>query len=60
MKNIDEISKDEEIFVLPGEVIPLDGHIQTGVSTVDLSNRIVLECYQKIYTAHTITVGDRK
>ena len=37
MKNIDEISKDEEIVVLPGEVIPLDGHIQTGASTIDES-----------------------
>ncbi len=37
MKNIDEISKDEQIVVLPGEVIPLDGHIETGASTVDES-----------------------
>ncbi|GIS49100.1 MAG: hypothetical protein Ct9H90mP22_6880 [Gammaproteobacteria bacterium] len=25
MKNIEDISRDEEIIVLPGEVIPLDG-----------------------------------
>ena len=37
MKNIKDISKDEEIVVLPGEVIPLDGHVQSGVSTVDES-----------------------
>ena len=37
MKNIEDISIDEEIVVLPGEVIPLDGHVQSGVSTVDES-----------------------
>ena len=37
MKNIEDISRDEEIVVLPGEVIPLDGHVQSGVSTVDES-----------------------
>ena len=37
MKNIEDISRDEEIIVLPGEVIPLDGYVQSGVSTVDES-----------------------
>ncbi len=37
MKNIEDISKDEEIVVFPGEVIPLDGHVQSGSSTVDES-----------------------
>jgi len=37
MKNIEDISRDEEIVVLPGEVIPLDGLVRSGASTVDES-----------------------
>ncbi len=37
MKNIEDVSRDEEIVVLPGEIIPLDGLVQSGKSTVDES-----------------------
>ena len=37
MKNIDEVSKNEEIVVFPGEVIPLDGIVASGSSSVDES-----------------------
>ena len=37
MKNINEVSKNEEIVIFPGEVIPLDGVVASGSSSVDES-----------------------
>jgi len=37
MKNINEVSKNEEIVIFPGEIIPLDGVVASGSSSVDES-----------------------